>query len=53
MNNSDAVFSDINDFYQNFLLAWKKPLISSGFKQRNKPFRLSVSEVMTIVIAFH
>ncbi|PCS24271.1 Mobile element protein [Candidatus Enterovibrio escicola] len=28
-------------------------LISSGIKQRNKPFYLSVSEVMTIVIAFH
>ncbi|PCS24283.1 Mobile element protein [Candidatus Enterovibrio escicola] len=25
----------------------------SGIKQRKKPFRLSVSEVMTIVIAFH
>ncbi|PCS23457.1 Mobile element protein [Candidatus Enterovibrio escicola] len=31
----------------------EKHPISSGFKQRNKPFRLSVSEVMTIVIAFH
>ncbi|PCS23849.1 Mobile element protein [Candidatus Enterovibrio escicola] len=30
-----------------------KYLISSGIKQRNKPSRLSVSEVMTIVIAFH
>ncbi|PCS23231.1 Mobile element protein [Candidatus Enterovibrio escicola] len=28
-------------------------MISSGIKQRNKPSRLSVSEVMTIVIAFH
>ncbi|PCS24186.1 Mobile element protein [Candidatus Enterovibrio escicola] len=31
----------------------EKYLISSGIKQRNKPFRLLVSEVMTIVIAFH
>ncbi|PCS23801.1 Mobile element protein [Candidatus Enterovibrio escicola] len=31
----------------------KKYLIPSGIKQRNKPSRLSVSEVMTIVIAFH
>ncbi|PCS23082.1 hypothetical protein BTN49_1075 [Candidatus Enterovibrio escicola] len=30
-----------------------KYLISSGVKQRNKPFCLSVSEVMTIVIVFH
>ncbi|PCS24047.1 Mobile element protein [Candidatus Enterovibrio escicola] len=28
-------------------------LISSSIKQRNNPSRLSVSEVMTIVIAFH
>ncbi|PCS21594.1 Mobile element protein [Candidatus Enterovibrio escicola] len=33
--------------------AWKEHLISSGVTQRNKPFHLSVSEVMTIVIASH
>ncbi|PCS22362.1 Mobile element protein [Candidatus Enterovibrio escicola] len=31
----------------------EKYRIHSGVKQRNKPFRLSVSKVMTIVIAFH
>ncbi|WP_150149703.1 hypothetical protein [Candidatus Enterovibrio escicola] len=30
-----------------------KHLISSDFKQKNKLFHLSISEVMTIVIAFH
>nr|WP_199399301.1 hypothetical protein [Candidatus Enterovibrio escacola] len=30
-----------------------KHLISSGVKQQNKPFRLSISKVMTIVIACH
>nr|WP_223824125.1 hypothetical protein [Candidatus Enterovibrio escacola] len=44
MNNLDAVFVD---FCQTFLPAWEKQLISSGVKQRNKPFRLSVSEVIT------
>ncbi|PCS21660.1 hypothetical protein BTN49_2672 [Candidatus Enterovibrio escicola] len=53
MNNLDAVFVDIDDSYQTFLPAWKKHLIFSGMKQRNKPSHLSVSKVMTIVIAFY
>ncbi|PCS23677.1 Mobile element protein [Candidatus Enterovibrio escicola] len=53
MNNSDAVFVEVDDFCQTFLPAWEKHLISSGIKHRNKPFRLSVSEVMTMVIDFH
>ncbi|PCS23730.1 Mobile element protein [Candidatus Enterovibrio escicola] len=53
MNSLNAIFVDVDDFCQTFLPAWEKYLISSGFKQRNKPFRLSVSEVMTIVIVFH
>ncbi|WP_190319992.1 hypothetical protein [Candidatus Enterovibrio escicola] len=53
MNNLVAVFVDVADFYQTFLPAWEKPLISSGIKQRNKACLLSVREVMTRVIAFH
>ncbi|PCS23478.1 Mobile element protein [Candidatus Enterovibrio escicola] len=53
MNNLDAIFINIDDFCQTFLPAWKKQLISSGFKQRNKLSRLSVNEVMTILIASH
>ncbi|PCS22939.1 Mobile element protein [Candidatus Enterovibrio escicola] len=53
MNNLDVVFVDVANFYQTFIPAWEKHLISFGIKQRNKPFCLSVSEVMTIVIAFH
>ncbi|PCS23988.1 Mobile element protein (plasmid) [Candidatus Enterovibrio escicola] len=50
MNNLDAFFVD---FCQIFFSAWEEHLIFSGIKQRNKPSLLSVSEVMTIVIAFH
>nr|WP_190320494.1 hypothetical protein [Candidatus Enterovibrio escacola] len=53
MSNLDTIFSDVDDFCQTFLPAWKNHLISSSIKQRNKPSLLSVSEVMTIVIAFH
>ncbi|ELE2039827.1 TPA: hypothetical protein RQJ89_000636 [Vibrio vulnificus] len=53
MNNLEAIFTDVDDFCQAFLPVWEKHLIASGVKQRNKPSRLSVSEVMTIVISFH
>ncbi|PCS23125.1 Mobile element protein [Candidatus Enterovibrio escicola] len=53
LSNLDTVFVDVDDFCQTFLSAWEKHLISSGIKQRNKFSRLYVSEVMTIVIAFH
>ncbi|ENM5770104.1 IS982 family transposase [Vibrio mimicus] len=53
MNNLDAIFVNVDDFCQAFLPAWQKHLITSGTKQRNKPSRLSTSEVMTIVISFH
>ncbi|PCS23174.1 hypothetical protein BTN49_1170 [Candidatus Enterovibrio escicola] len=53
MNNLDTVFGDIDNFCQTFPPAWEKYLISVGVKQRKKPSRLSVSEVMTIVITFH
>nr|WP_263363666.1 hypothetical protein [Candidatus Enterovibrio escacola] len=36
MKNLDVVFVDVGDFCQTFSLAWKKYLISSGIKQRNK-----------------
>ncbi|PCS24139.1 Mobile element protein [Candidatus Enterovibrio escicola] len=53
MNNLDAIFVDVDDLCLTFLPVWKKYLISSGIKQRNKLSCFSVSEVMTIVIAFH
>nr|WP_150138368.1 hypothetical protein [Candidatus Enterovibrio escacola] len=53
MNNLNSIFVDVDDCCQTFLPSWETHLISSGFKQRNKPFCLSISEGMTIVIAFH
>ncbi|PCS23992.1 Mobile element protein (plasmid) [Candidatus Enterovibrio escicola] len=53
MHNLDAIFVDVDDFCQMVFPAWEDRLISSGIKQRNKPSRLSVSELMMIVIAFH
>nr|WP_190320109.1 hypothetical protein [Candidatus Enterovibrio escacola] len=53
MHNLDAIFVDVDDFCQMVFPVWEDRLISSGIKQRNKPSRLSVSELMMIVIAFH
>ncbi len=43
MNNLEDFFVDVEDFCQTFIPVWKKHLISSGIKQRNKPSRLTVS----------
>ena len=53
MNNLDAIYVDVDDFCLLFEPQWLKHLIASGEKQRIKPSRLSSSEVMTILIAFH
>ncbi|URR00054.1 hypothetical protein LOC50_07225 [Pseudoalteromonas sp. SCSIO 43095] len=53
MNNLDAIYLDVDDFCLLFEPQWLKHLIASGEKQRIKPSRLSSSEVMTILIAFH
>ena len=53
MNNLDAIYVDVDDFCLLFEPAWQKHLLETGEKQRIKPSRLSTSEVMTILIAFH
>ena len=53
MNNLDAIYADVDDFCLLFVPQWQAHLIETGEKQRIKPSRLSSSEVMTILIAFH
>lgn len=53
MVNLEKIFCEVDDFCQQFIPAWKKSLIQSGQKHRNKPSRLSDSEVMTLLILFH
>ena len=53
MINLDAIYVDVDDFCLLFEPQWITHLIETGEKQRNKPSRLSHSEVMTILIAFH
>jgi hypothetical protein len=47
------LFCDIDDFCQFFEPLWKRRLLSSGERQRDRPSRLCLSEVMTIIVMFH
>ncbi|MBE7214863.1 hypothetical protein MK852_07105 [Shewanella benthica] len=52
MVNLEALFTDIDDFYQKFVPEWQAILLKLNKKQRNKPSSLAMSEVMTILILF-
>jgi hypothetical protein len=47
------VFCDIDDFCQFFEPLWKRRLLTSGNRQRDRAPRLCLSEVMTIIVLFH
>src|SRR2546423_1018549 len=47
------LFCDIDDFCQFFEPRWKRRLLSSGARQRDRAPRLCLSEVMTIIVMFH
>ena len=47
------VFCDIDDFCQFFEPLWKRRLLSSGDRRRDRAPRLCLSEVMTIIVMFH
>ena len=53
MNDLTALFCHIDDFWKTFKPEWEKHLISSPNLKRGPKARLSVSEMITIVILFH
>lgn len=53
MMNLDELFCDIDDFCRLFLPAWHRQLLTSGEGQRRRASRLTLSEIMTILIYFH
>jgi transposase len=53
MMNLDELFCDIDDFCRLFLPAWHRQLLSSGEGQRRRASRLTLSEIMTILVYFH
>jgi IS5 family transposase len=47
------LFCDVDDFCKEFLPIWTRQLLASGQKQRQRARSLALSEIMTILIAFH
>ena len=53
MNKLVDLFCSVDDFCTVFMPQWQKYLIDSGERKRNRQSRMSSSEIMTIIIAFH
>jgi hypothetical protein len=47
------LFCHVDDFCKVFLPFWSSQLLACGARQRRRVRSLSLSEVMTILIAFH
>ena len=47
------MFCEIDDFWQAFRPAWSQKMLISGERQRKRATRLTMSEMMTIIILFH
>ncbi|MDQ7072674.1 MAG: transposase [Gammaproteobacteria bacterium] len=53
MNKLTDVFCDVDDFCKVFMPEWEAQLIADGTRKRNRQSRMTMSEIMTIIIAFH
>lgn len=53
MFSLDALFCDVDDFCQSFEPQWKTRLLHHGGVKRIRAKSLCLSEIMTILIAFH
>ncbi len=53
MFSLDALFCHVDDFCKSFEAQWHKKLLNNGGIKRIRPKSLSLSEIMTILIAFH
>jgi hypothetical protein len=48
-----ALYCDLDDFYQGFAPTWQQRLLPAPGRHRRRSSRLTMSEIMTLVIAFH
>lgn len=53
MNKLVELFCDVDDFCNVFIPQWQKELLEDGTRQRKRDGRMTISEMMTIVISFH
>ena len=47
------LFCDVDDFCRTFMLEWQKNQLDQGEKKRNRPHRMSFSEMITILVYYH
>jgi hypothetical protein len=47
------IFCQVDDFWKQFQDVWEKSLVEEGLIKKHRSCKLSMSEVMTIVILFH
>lgn len=53
MKNLVELFCDVDDFCKVFIPQWQKQLLEDGSRVRKRDCRMSMSEIMTIIIGFH
>lgn len=53
MIDFETVFCDVDDFCKIFLPEWERELLTNGQRQRQRACRLTLSEILTILVAFH
>ena len=53
MKNLVELYCDVDDFCKVFVPQWQQQLIEDGSRSRHRECRLSMSEIMTIIIGFH
>jgi hypothetical protein len=53
MKNLIELFCDVDDFCKVFIPQWQKQLLEDGTRKRQRDCRMSMSEIMTVIIGFH
>ena len=53
MSSLEALFCHVDDFCIRFEPQWETQLLTQGIKTRRREKQLSLSEIMTILVAFH
>jgi hypothetical protein len=53
MLSLESLLCHVDDFCQRFEPQWQQQLLGDGLQRRQRSCRLCLSEIMTILIAFH
>jgi transposase len=53
MLSLEDLFCSVDDFCQQFEPLWQQQLLGNGLSQRNRSRSLCLSEIMTLLVAFH